>query len=146
MDIRITRRIRPRQIIDSMLAEHGSRQAVEAAAKQDPDSDANHALLYFQLADEDPPVLDEWTTDTVVWELEPHEIRLFTGTRIALLDAIAQTEGQSISALQRAVKRDYKRVQNDVDILERLGAVRTHREGRKRIVEARGTELTIRFA
>lgn len=143
MEIRITRRIRGRDEVEKALAKYGTRERVEEVARADPDSDANRWLLSLQLADEDPSTLDEWSDSTEVWELEPDDIRLLTATRMELLDKVMQMDHTSISDLQRAVKRDYKRVYEDIQILERLHTVETRKEGGRRIVRPVGQILHI---
>lgn len=146
MNIRITRRTRGRDEIRAALAKYGSRENVEEAARADPQSDASDAILHFQLADEDPSTLDQWGDTTISWELEPHEVRLLTTARMELLEKVIQLDRCTISELQRAVKRDYKRVHEDISILERLHTVETHKEKGRRIIQPAGTRLEIAFA
>lgn len=143
MDIRITRRICYRDEIEKALAKYGTRKKVEEVARTDPDSDASGWLLCFQVVEEDPSALDEWADSTEVWELGPDELRLLTSARMELLEKVMQMDHATITELQRAVQRDYKRVYEDIQVLERLHTVATRKERGRRIVQAVGQRLQI---
>lgn len=67
--------------------------------------------------------------------------------RLQILSAVLQTKPKSISALARALRRDFKNVYNDVRLLSDIGLLDLRAKGtRKALVpEARLRELTIGF-
>ncbi len=67
-------------------------------------------------------------------DLSSKELRAFTPKRLELLCALADFRVESINELARKVRRDVKNVHQDLQVLSRLGIVRTTRKRGKKIV------------
>ena len=73
---------------------------------------------------------------------------VLTTNRLALLKLIRQLKPASIAALARLVKRDFKAVYGDVEILKTLGLVKTprSRKGKSSALRSDTTEIVFRIA
>ena len=58
--------------------------------------------------------------------------RVITGARLELLSAIREHKPESIQALARVVKRDFKNVYNDVKLLAQFGLINLVETGPRR--------------
>jgi ribosomal protein L29 len=110
--------------------------------------DAKYTRIYFEwaeLVDSYKGYIEEGTLDYTVEEirdLSPEQVALLTPRRIELLFQIAALRVESINGLAQKVKRNVKNVYQDLQVLSKLGFVKTNKQrGRALIPETLVKEI-----
>lgn len=138
MEIRREWTQRGDEIMAEILARWPDRDAILA----DDDDDAYEALGWWDLLHEPGRLAQTYhRADTLVFA--PDELRLLTGTRLALLEHAARHAGESLGHVAAHLKRDIGNVQRDADLLVKMGLLRTEKHGRELRLWARGTTLRV---
>lgn len=144
MEIRIDERLTGRQVRDRILAQHGSREALERRARNRKDAQAWSDLQDLRLLDEDPRRLEEDLEVTTIAILTPEDLARLTPERLRLLDHLAEADRPlNVTALAAALKRDKKNVSEDLGVLLDLGLVAMEVRGREKVPRALGREIRI---
>ena len=73
---------------------------------------------------------------------------VLTENRLSLLKAIREHKPESVAELARIVKRDFKHVHGDVELLQSLGLVKTsqNRQGKPTRLTTDTTEIVLKIA
>lgn len=144
MEIRVVERLSGRAWRDRILAHYGSRENLARLARRRKNPEAWNDLMDLRLLEERPERLDEEFRVTTIGVLSPEDLDRLTPQRLRLLSRIASSKRPlNITELARALRRDKKNVSEDVRVLEGLGLVETRREGREKIAETPGREVSI---
>lgn len=127
-----------------ILAQYGSRQALERAAKDPRNALAQLHLVDLQHFEQDPRRLDLEQRTVTITILTPEELDLLSPARVRLLHALATAEEElNVTALAAAAGRDKKNVSEDLKVLVRLGLVRMVQRGREALPHPAGRRIEI---
>jgi len=148
LEIHVEERLTGRQLRARILAKHGSREALEAAARKKGGAEAKADLVDLRLLDGDPRRLDAVHRVTTIAELTPEDLGRLTVARLQLLDVLAASSApRNVTELADALGRDKKNVSEDLRLLEDLGLIESARKGReKRVSMGSGREIRLVFA
>lgn len=141
MEVQLIRKEPVRAIIERLEAKYHDLAGAEAALPDDPE--AMEAVYWFKELRADPSVRDDEATSTSIVDIDPRDLAKLTDARRGLLELVRTMEHASLRDIERASGRDYRNVHADIQILERMGFVQTHRHGKVRIAQAYPAELRI---
>ncbi len=141
MEVTIRRTEPVSAIIERIQAEYGDLEGAQEALKSDPS--AMEATYWFKELAKDPSIINETTTTTSLVDVDPANLPKLTTTRQDLLKQVRTMTHATIQDVVNATGRNYKNVHDDLNLLESLGFIQSHRHGKERIVEAFAAELII---
>jgi len=141
MEVTIRRKEPVSAIIERIQAQYTNLKGAKRALETDPS--AMEAVYWFKELAKDPAILSEDATTTSLVEVDPANLPKLTTTRQDLLKTVRGLNHATIQDVVTASGRNYKNVHDDINILESLGFIQSHRHGKERIVEAFDAELVI---
>ena len=141
MEVTIRRTEPVRAIIERIQAKYGDLAGAKHVLETDPT--AIEAVYWFKELANDPNIIDEKATTTSLVEVDPSKLQKLTVKRQELLQCVKAMRHATIQEVAKATGRDYKNVHDDINVLEDIGFIQSHRHGKDRIVEAFDSELII---
>lgn len=141
MEVTIRRTEPVSSIIERIHAQYGDLQNAERALEKDPA--AMEAVYWFKELATNPNIAGEVATSTSVVEVDPADLPKLTTARQELLKQLRAMKHATIQDVVKASGRNYKNVHDDINVLESLGFIQSHRHGKERVVEAFQAELII---
>ena len=141
MEVTIRRTEPVSAIIERFEAQYGDLKGAQRALKNNPA--AIEAVYWFKELGNNPSIVDESATTTSLVEVDPADLPKLTTKRQELLKQVRGLKHATIQDVVTASGRNYKNVHEDINVLEALGFIQSHRHGKERIVEAFDAELVI---
>lgn len=143
MEIRVRRQLTGRELRDEFLEKYRDRETMRKLA-DGGDVRAGDALWNLDRFEEDPRRLDVETTIEHITILDRNDLSVLTETRLRLVQVLREQGEMNLKRLSQAVGRNVKNVSDDLEELESLGLILSHRVGRERRIRAVGEEIVIR--
>ena len=141
MEVTIRRYEPVSAIIERIQAQYQDLAGAKEALANNPT--AQEAIYWFKELARNPAIVDETATTTTLIDVDPADLPKLTVSRQDLLRTIRQMKHATIQDVAQATGRNYKNVHADIQVLEALGFIQSHRHGKKRIVEGYEAELVI---
>ncbi len=120
---------------EQILEKYGDVATLEARASDD--AEAADDLVQIRLFDREPHRLRHEYTITTAYRLQAREI-LLTEPRLRMMRAVSRAaqahQVLGVRDLAERLNREMRNVSQDVRKLERLGLLRTRRDGREKLV------------
>ncbi len=141
MEVTIRRKEPVSAIIERLQATYGDLEGAQEALATD--TSAMEAVYWFKELAKDPSIVDSEATTTTLVEVDPAKLPKITVKRQELLRRVRALHHATIQDVVNATGRNYKNVHDDINVLEDLGFIQSHRHGKDRVVEAFDAELII---
>jgi predicted transcriptional regulator len=136
MEVQTEQRLTGRALREELREKYGDWEVLQAKA-QAGDAEAADDLAQIALMEKEPTRLDHEYTITTIYRLKGQEI-LLTRPRLRMMEIVAKAAGAKrplgVTELARKLKRDKKNVSEEVGKLEKMGFLRTKREGQRKLV------------
>lgn len=143
MEVRTEHRLNGAALREELVEKYGGREALEGKAAKG-DAEAEEDLMQLELFEKEPSRLKHEYTITTVHRLKEREI-LLTRPRLRMIACVSRAakarKPLGVTDLAKRLRRDKKNVSEDVQKLERLGLLRTKKEGQKKLVLPGGNEI-----
>lgn len=147
MEVRIEHRLTGSTLREELIEKYGTQEALEAKAKKG-DAEAGDDLMQLSLFEKDASRLKHEYTITTVHRLHEKEI-LLTQPRLRMMNIVSKAARAQrplgVTELATRLRRDKKNVSQEVEKLEKLGFLRTRREGQRKLVLPHGNEIHVIF-
>lgn len=147
MELRTEHRLSGAELREELLERHGDIEALRRKAEAG-DAEASDDLLQLTLLEKEPHRLRHEYTITTVFRLRDEEI-LLTRPRLRMMSVVSKAakarKPLGVTELAKRLRRDKKNVSQEVGKLEKLGFLRTKREGQRKLVLPHGNEIHVIF-
>lgn len=147
MELRTEHRLSGAELREEILERHGGLENLRKKAGAG-DAEASDDLLQLTLLEKEPHRLRHEYTITTVFRLRDEEI-LLTRPRLRMMSVVSKAakarKPLGVTELAKRLRRDKKNVSQEVGKLEKLGFLRTKREGQRKLVLPHGNEIHVIF-